>query len=528
MPIGDAALRLRNQVAAAAAGRHATLDDRFEALASEIPGFGGMYYDSTGKLTVLLKDARRVDAARPPVAAFLRGNSRRHTRASLADRAANEMRVKPARYEFRLLRAWYRTFVIPATHDNPGVVLSAIQHRTNRIVIGVKSAELVQPTLAILGRLPMPRSAYEVKVFGLGEETLALVDTSLTAEFRPGFPGGVQVARATGGGQIGCSLGFNLVDWLTSSTTDTTRYFITAAHCTTAMGSVATPDWFGQPDYTDSGGSEIIDPPSFTSFQSANCPPSATCYLSDAAVLRHGAASQSQHGKIAWPSSNNSLLVNGGRLEVEDMEDPIEGQAVYKVGGTTGRTFGYVEYPCVLLTKLDGTKFICQGLATYYSDEGDSGGPVFRLTSSTTAIALGTAYYRFEYPENVWNGVFSPMSGIVNYSYYSGGGYLFDPSTGTSAPAVPPPPSPPSYYASISGPEVVGPFMFCTWYSGTNIDDPSYEWFADGISVGTDPSLVRVSNSSFLLELHVWNPLTGADRWDSLEVTVDQNAASCQ
>lgn len=70
--------------------------------------------------------------------------------------------------------------------------------------------------------------------------------------------------------------------------------------------------------------------------------------------------------------------------------------------------------------------------------------------------------------------------------------------------------------------------MFCTWYSATNVDDASYEWFANGVSVGTSASLVRVSSSSFLLELHAWNPLTGIDRWDSLEVTVDQNAPSCQ
>jgi hypothetical protein len=54
MPIGDPALRLRNQIASAAAARRPTIDDRFAALAREVPGFGGMYYDSTGTLTVLL------------------------------------------------------------------------------------------------------------------------------------------------------------------------------------------------------------------------------------------------------------------------------------------------------------------------------------------------------------------------------------------------------------------------------------------------------------------------------------------
>lgn len=211
------------------------------------------------------------------------------------------------------------------------------------------------------------------------------------------------------------------------------------------------------------------------------------------------------------------------------MEDAIEGQTVYKVGRTSGRTVGTVEYPCVLLTKSNGSKFICQGLATYFSDEGDSGGPVFRLTSGTTAVALGSTYYRFQWPDvNTWHGVFSPISAIAAYSYYPGGGYILDPSTGTSAPSVPAPPSPPTYYASISGPDVVGPTMWCTWYSATNVDDASYEWFADGVSVGTSASVVLVSGSSFLLELHAWNPLTGIDRWDALEVTVDQNAPSCQ
>jgi hypothetical protein len=67
---------LRNQIASAAAARRPTIDDRFAALAREVPGFGGMYYDSTGTLNVLLRDSRRVEAARTPVAAFLRGNSK--------------------------------------------------------------------------------------------------------------------------------------------------------------------------------------------------------------------------------------------------------------------------------------------------------------------------------------------------------------------------------------------------------------------------------------------------------------------
>lgn len=530
MPGGDAALRLKNRIASVAAGRQPTLDDRFEALGREIPGFGGIYYDSSGRLNVLLRDSRHLEVARTKVATFLRLNSRSRVPSLRVDAVAGGLRSNPARYEFRVLLAWYRTFLIPATSENRGVVMSAIDHRANRIVIGVASQDLVDPILTTLSRLPVPRAAYEVAVFGAGKETVAFADTSVNEEFRPSIPGGVQIARSlTSTTEYVCSIGFNLKNWLNSSTTDTSQYFVTAAHCTSNVGSVNS-DYMGQSDHFDPGGTEIIDPPFFTHTESANCPESAVCFLSDAAVFRYSNPAYSQQGKIAWPSTNNSLVV-GGRLEVDGMADPVQGEPVYKVGRSTGRTFGNIEYPCVLLTKTDGRKFICQGLANYYSDEGDSGGPVFRLTSSTTATALGTTYYRYVtgLPWNqVWHGVFSPIGSIANYSYYPGGGYIFDPSLGTSAPFVPNPPSPPSYFASISGPDVVGPSMFCTWYSGTNVEDPSYEWFADGVSVGTDPSLVRVSSSGFLLELHVWNPVTGADRWDSMEITVDENAPSCQ
>jgi len=49
-----------------------TLNDRFAQLADEVPGFGGLFYDENGRLTVFLTDPSTQDEARDGISRFLR------------------------------------------------------------------------------------------------------------------------------------------------------------------------------------------------------------------------------------------------------------------------------------------------------------------------------------------------------------------------------------------------------------------------------------------------------------------------
>jgi hypothetical protein len=528
-PIG--ATNLPSASRSSANARHRTLDDEFADLNSDIPGFGGLYFDSTGTLVVLMKDPRQLEAARPRLEAFLRGNSHRPARIARASKAVAGMRSQQARYEFRLLSAWHRQYVLPVAHRNSAVLLSAVDHRTNRIVVAVTSPSDVEREQRELAILPIPRNSYEVIVAGEGRETSRMMDTTVQETFRP-TPGGVQISGFYGGQSNQCSIGFNLVRWLSSSTIDTSRFFVTASHCTPTQGQFDAADYFGQPGDNDAGGTELLDPGSFTHDESSNCPEGHPCYFADAAIFRYATGGTAQDGQIAWPSSNGSLTVSG-RRSVDDVAEPITGDGVYMVGRTSGRTFGHVEYPCATLTKTNGHVFVCQGVADYDSDVGDSGGPIVSLDGSTTVAAIGITYYRFVTFSGVTShvhGVFSLMDGIISNMYFSSSEqYLLDPvaseSTAPDTPAAPP--YSPTFWATISGTSNAEPGMTCHWYSGSSIDEANVEWIVGGTVVGTSADLYYSSSSSFTLQVHYWNEVSGADAWASQNVNISEGVGQC-
>jgi len=132
-----------------------TLDDEFSDLAGEVPGFGGLYYDDDGTLTVRLKDTGRADAARSPVSAFLaRQAGRSSVRLGQIPGEVGAMRAVAARYDFRELRAWYQEQVVPGLQATDRVTMTDIDERRNRIVIGVRD---LSTGGAITDAAPQPR-----------------------------------------------------------------------------------------------------------------------------------------------------------------------------------------------------------------------------------------------------------------------------------------------------------------------------------------------------------------------------------
>lgn len=119
-----------------------TIDDDFAALAEEVPGFGGMYFDTDGVLTIQLVNPEALAFARPKVVALLErgirwGPGRTNQRAAVA----REMRTVRARFDYRQLVSLYRTEVVPLMGTTEGITMTDIDERQNRIVVGVKDAD---------------------------------------------------------------------------------------------------------------------------------------------------------------------------------------------------------------------------------------------------------------------------------------------------------------------------------------------------------------------------------------------------
>ena len=48
-----------------------TIDDEFAALSDEVPGFGGLYYDAEGRLTILMREPATFESNKARIVAFL-------------------------------------------------------------------------------------------------------------------------------------------------------------------------------------------------------------------------------------------------------------------------------------------------------------------------------------------------------------------------------------------------------------------------------------------------------------------------
>ncbi len=115
----------------ASGGNANTLDAQFEQLTSEIPGFGGLFFDESGRLNIFLTDPTARDRAIPILENFFRGRVVSLRRGQL-DVAS--LVVHPGKFDFRHLAEW-RRMLNQEVFTLPGVRSTDIDESRNRIVL---------------------------------------------------------------------------------------------------------------------------------------------------------------------------------------------------------------------------------------------------------------------------------------------------------------------------------------------------------------------------------------------------------
>lgn len=107
-----------------------TIDDQFAALTGDVPGFGGLFYDSSGRLTVYLKRPETLPAVRPQLERFLASlSSRNPERLAEIPGQVSSARALPARYDFRELHSWYLADIMPLIAPLDGITMTDIDDR---------------------------------------------------------------------------------------------------------------------------------------------------------------------------------------------------------------------------------------------------------------------------------------------------------------------------------------------------------------------------------------------------------------
>jgi len=366
-----------------------SLDDQFAAIARQVPGFGGLYVDQDGTMKVYMVGQKEpvndnlISSLDDVITREIGGGERL---------AHSGVEVIEGQFSFLDLHSWHQE-LLPAVLSLPGVVFTDLDEKTNRLRIGVtESKEALEAVEKSLAGLSVPREAVLIS------ETKPIVP-HLRNRRRP-LRGGLQINF----GNFLCTLGFiavrNGVDG-----------YVTNSHCTTTQGGVQNtvehqPSASGT---TNRVGIEIADP---TYFSGSGCPAGRVCRRSDSSFIQvphpSGPTVTIARGTIARPAVNSFNWNGVDIFNITGEADPLTGQAVTKVGRTTGRTAGTVQQTCVNVN-VSGTNItqLCQSIATYANAGGDSGSPVFRITTLPSVVLVG-----INWGGNGTISVFSPITNI--------------------------------------------------------------------------------------------------------------------
>jgi hypothetical protein len=358
----------------------ANLDDLFEQVGRQAPGFGGMFRDGD-VLKIYLTNQGQERRVQDAIAAVFGPDSI----------PGGGVAVLPARYNFGQLRAWHNHGA--ALLDVPGVVYTDIDETSNQLKVGVESAESFGQVQAELRRLGIPPEAVQVIL------TDPIVQLATLQQYQRPLAGGLQINFP---GYL-CTYGFN-------ATRAGVPGFVTNSHCTAKQGGVDnTPYWqplqsAGYPQI----GTETLDP----LYTRATCPvglKGKVCRYSDSAFVTLAAAAQFTLGDIEQTNGLSSLTI-AGTYHISGERATVNGETVNKVGRTTGWSQGKVSGTCMNVG-VQGSKVVelCQNMVDAAVGAGDSGSPVFALNGSANVALLGI----------LWGGnsagtqfVFSPMAGI--------------------------------------------------------------------------------------------------------------------
>ncbi len=125
---------------------------------SEVPGFGGMYYDDGGDLVILLKDMRLSGQAAAAVRRHLPGPGKRGQR----EGPPAEIRFRQAEYSFVELNG-YRQRINQVIFGIPGVRSTHVDEVRNRVVVGVRRAAVAQEIRDAVAAMSIPEGSVEVQ-----------------------------------------------------------------------------------------------------------------------------------------------------------------------------------------------------------------------------------------------------------------------------------------------------------------------------------------------------------------------------
>jgi hypothetical protein len=284
----------------------------------------------------------------------------------------------------------------------PQTVFASFDEAANVLVFGVENANARRGVQNALARRGVAAAAYRIEI----TEPIHYASDNLRSRHRPTV-GGLQIHWSS----YVCTLGFN-VDHGAG------RSFITNSHCTDRQGTTGNTAYYQPASSVDSSPIAFeADDPAY--FRGSGCSVGKNCRYSDASRALYTSGAGSTRGSIAKTSGpNNGSLGVTGHFTISAQDNSTTrfatGTTVNKVGRTTGWGQGEVTNSCATVNVSGSSiQLLCQTLVqrsgSVIVQGGDSGSPVFRVTSGDNVTLVGI----------LWGGnssgdlfVFSPLKGV--------------------------------------------------------------------------------------------------------------------
>ena len=415
--------------------RAETIDDRYEAIAQKVPGFGGAFHGLDGNTYVYVTDPAQHAASVQAISDMLPGSLR-----------GKNVRLLRGQYDFANLRRWKRNAV--ELHNVPGVTFTDADEALNRVAIGVVDEAAAGRVRATLNALGIPDAAVvtrvrpRMQIASTLQDSFAVRRGALAVTGAPDWPNGAGYH---------CTIGFvvrmDTSDYGPAPLWDSTaRYAITNSHC-------GGPQYMGQAkgklfQYVSFAGQligdEVVDPAFYSQATNPwagiwNCPTGRTCRMSDAAAYQFNNAGSAANGTMARTvgpptyQTANSISIDGSTptftlshyyhcymwppatCVTDNMYyDLAPGDTVYKIGSATGWTYGTITGTCMDEPMFDGgvdllKTLFCQTEVSSRVSGGDSGSPVFVLLNGNVHAA-----------GMLWGGAGSPPNQVYSFSAWAG------------------------------------------------------------------------------------------------------------
>lgn len=337
---------------------------------ARVPGLGGVWVSSDGRPVVYLKDLNASEQALRELRDYSATMQQFGPfRTKLGVKGSTD--IRQGQFSFSELVAWSTT--ISASVRVPGFISIDADESRNRVRIAISVGAPREPFIEALHSLGIPESAVTLE-----ESALPITAASLTDRVRPTGSGlSISVAGS------GCSIGFNVRMLFYAE-----DGFLTASHCSGSFSGGT-----GQTTYQNSsGGSNTVGIVSLNPAWNqtvADCRSATLCTDADAMYVHSSDSTSANFSKriyysTTWGTNDNSgnlTIYNSPYTGISVLGYTYVGMTAYKVGSTTGVTYGTVSSTCenpmfdstsvpkvvLCVNRVDGAAY----------GGGDSGGAVF-------------------------------------------------------------------------------------------------------------------------------------------------------